>query len=83
MDQLGFLNYKVKEYKNEKEKLYKQLEENKSDKQSHAEKLEKEIKNYKHVVDTYVKTCSQLAEELMILRKEIDTLSNQKFMKKK
>jgi chromosome segregation ATPase len=84
MDQLGYLNYRIKEYKNEKEKLNKQLEENKSDKQSHAEKIEKEIKNYKYVVDTYVKTCSQLTEELMTLRKEIDRLNggNSKFLKK-
>ena len=69
IEQSSFLNYKINEYKGEKEKLLKKINESKDE---YADKLEKDIKNYKNMVDTCVKTCSQLAEELMTLRKEIN-----------
>jgi hypothetical protein len=72
MEKITFLNYKVTEYKTEKEKLSKILNETKSDKMIYAEKLESEIKSYKKMIESCVKTCSQLAEEIMTLKKEIE-----------
>ncbi len=72
LDQITFLNYKINEYNNEKNRLFLQLENSNKDKIAYIEKLEKEIKGYKNMIDSCVKTCSQLAEEIMILRKEIE-----------
>jgi hypothetical protein len=71
-DQASLLQYKINEYKTEKEKLTKKLLENKTDKHEYVEKLEKDIRSYKNMTDSCIKTCSQLAEELMVLRKEIE-----------
>ena len=50
----------------------KKLAESKTDKHDFIDKIEKEIISYKNMADTCVKTCSQLAEELIFLRKEIE-----------
>jgi hypothetical protein len=69
---VSLLQYKINEYKVEKEKLVKKLAESKTDKHDLIDKIEKEIKSYKNMADTCIKTCSQLAEELIFLRKEIE-----------
>jgi uncharacterized coiled-coil DUF342 family protein len=66
------LQYKINEYKTEKDKLANKLLENKTDKHEYIEKLEKDIRSYKNMADSCIKTCSQLAEEIMGLRKEIE-----------
>jgi chromosome segregation ATPase len=72
LEQLTYLNYNINEYQSEKDKLIKEQEEMKTDKFEYVEKLEREIKGYKNMIDSCVKTCSQLAEELMLLKKEIE-----------
>ncbi len=71
LEQIAYLNYKVNEYKAEREKLNKQLAGTNSDKVNQVEKLENEIKGHKNMVDSCVKTCSQLAEEIMLLKSEL------------
>lgn len=76
MEKLTYLNYKVGEYKTEKDKLTKNIEDASDDRSVIVEKLENDIKNYKNMTESCVKTCSQLAEEVMTLRKEMDKYSD-------
>jgi uncharacterized coiled-coil DUF342 family protein len=71
-DKKTFLVYKVSEYREEKEKLKKALDELTESKLSVLEKYENEIKGYKNMTESCLKTCSELSEEIIRLRKEID-----------
>jgi archaellum component FlaC len=66
----------VNEYKIEKDKLTKAFSETHDEKAIYCERLENEIQSYKNMTENCVKTCSQLAEELMFLRKEIEKYTN-------
>jgi len=59
---------------NEKEKLKKIIVEETEVNQafSACEKLNNEIKNYKSITDSCLKTCSQLTAEIFQLKKEIE-----------
>lgn len=81
IDQASYLTYKINEYKSERDKLLKRLDESKTDERYiYIDKLEKEIKGYKNMAESCVKTCSQLAEEVIILRKEIDKYTSSQNM---
>lgn len=71
LEKMTFLNYQVKEFKLEKEKLNKTLLESNTEHSTQITKLENEIKSYKKMTESCVKTCSQLAEEIILLKKEI------------
>jgi hypothetical protein len=80
---LSFLQYKLSDYRQEKEKLQKQIDDSKDEKMQYCEKLENEIKNYKNMTNSCIKTCSQLADEILGLKKSIEQCkmqsSNQSF----
>ncbi len=80
-DQVDLLTYKIQEYEKLKDNLIKINDEN-FQKKTYIEKLEKEIKNYKSVTESCVKTCSHLTEELGSLRKGIEKYTKAKNYKK-
>ena len=67
------LERKVSDYKEEKDSLRKQLNEiSNDDNFKNVEKLENEIKNYQNTSNVYLKTCSELAEQIIVLRRELE-----------
>jgi len=64
----------IKNLKSEKEKLKKTIIEETEVNQAFSlcEKLQIEIKNYKNITDSCLKTCSQLTTEIIQLKKELE-----------
>ena len=72
-EKIILLEQKVSTYKQEKDSLRKQLNEISNDENfKKIEKLENEIKKYQNTSNVYLKNCSQLAEQIIVLRRELE-----------
>ena len=76
MEKKEFTEKIIQNLINEKEKLKKNiLEETKVNQSfSKCEMLNKDLENYKNIIDSCIKTCSQLTAEIVELKKKIDKL---------
>ncbi len=72
-EKIAMLEKTVAQYKVEKTELRKQLNQIANDENlKKIEKLENEIGNYKNTSNVYLQTCSKLAEEIIVLRRELE-----------
>ena len=76
IDKKEILEIKIKENKEELEKLAVDLNVQTEGKYDFCAKLEKEISNYKHISETCLKNCNQLTTEVVSVKKEIEKFVN-------
>lgn len=76
LDKKDVLELKIKEYKEELEKLTKVINFETKGKYETCSKIENEIYYYEQMSETCLKNCNQLTNEIVTLKKEIEKFVN-------